>query len=58
MKEIIRELYKGYSIEPEYTIYGPKLQIVNINDCDDFVRYANTLDEAKEIIDEILEEYC
>lgn len=54
MKEIISELYKGYSIEPADTIYSPELQIVNINDCDDFVRYANTLDEAKEIIDEIL----
>lgn len=50
----MKELYKGYSIEPADTIYGPKLQIVNINDCDDFVRYADTLQKAKLIIDEIL----
>lgn len=48
----MKTYYKGYLIEPSET----KLQIVNTKDCDDFARYANTLKEAKLIIDEILED--
>lgn len=52
----MKELYKDFLIESADTIFSPKLQIVNINDCDDFVRYADTFDEAKLIIDVILED--
>lgn len=52
----MEELYKGYLIELADTIYSPKLQIININDCDDFLRYADTLEEAKILIDKILED--
>lgn len=51
----MKTYYKGYLIEPSVTIYGPKLQIVNINDCDDFLRHADTLEEAIDIINDILE---
>lgn len=52
----MKTYYKGFLIEPADTIFSPKLQIVNTKDCDDFARYANTLNEAKLIIDEILED--
>lgn len=51
----MKEIYKGYLIETSDTIYCPKFKIVNINDCDDFVHHAETLEEAKQIIDELLE---
>lgn len=50
----MKAYYKGFLIELADTIYSPKLQIVNTNDCDDFVRYANTLEEAIYIINELL----
>lgn len=48
----MKTYYKNFLIKPSETIYSPKLQIINKSDCDDFVRYAETLQEAKEIIDE------
>lgn len=45
----MKTYYKNFLIEPAET----KLKIINKTDCDDFVRYADTLEEAKNIIDEI-----
>lgn len=52
----VKEIYNGYLIEPADTIYCPKLKIINTNDCDDQLRHAETLEEAKQIIDELLED--
>lgn len=52
----MKTYYKGYSIEPADTIYSPEFQIVNTNDCDDFVRHVDTIEEAKLIINDILED--
>ena len=49
----MKTYYKNFLIEPADTIFSPKLQIINKADCDDFVRYADTLQEAKQIIDEL-----
>lgn len=33
----------------------PQFQIINLNDCDALMLFADSIDEAKEIIDELLE---
>ena len=56
-------IYKGYLIEDHEMHYFPvtdnripKLQITNIDDDERSTIYADTIQEAKELIDEITEE--
>lgn len=45
--------YKGYLIEHSESPF--KYEITDTNDCDASMLYANTLEEAKELIDELCE---
>lgn len=53
---IMKTYYKRYLIEPceglAYIPNAPKLQVINLDDCDESIFTCNTLEEAKTYIDE------
>jgi len=53
-------MYKGFIIERcdgiNYIPNSPKLQVYNPADCDGIMYHCNTIEEAKEIIHDIIEE--